>query len=250
MSDRRLVRMILAVGLLAVVPTGCTTSRRYRMVKENTAPPAALNLGLTVSKVTVRVDSVIVYRGPGSWKQEALWDEYRVTVVNDGTGVLLLEAFALLDPIGVLQEPGTDPWRLEKRSETNWQRYARVGELVLGAGAAVGVIELSAIGYGLTGGTVAGLFFIVPAVVVADVAVVAWKNHSNRVEVEKEFSRRRLVFPRTLAGGESVTGSLFFPMVPAPQRLVLQGRVDGVPLELSLDLRPLAGLHLAPEKRK
>ena len=41
-------------------------------------------------------------------------------------------------------------------------------------------------------------------------------------------------------------GSLFFPVVPGPQQMILHGKEGRVPFELALDLKPLAGLHLKP----
>jgi len=242
----------LAAGLTLLLffgtQTGCMTSKRYRMVKEKEqTQPAYLNLTTESTGLGATVDAVIVYHGPGSWKQNALWDEYVVRLQGRGPLPLVVESASLLDLLGVEKSPGDHPWRLEHESEAGWKRYARVTEVVLGAGAAVGAIEFAALGYGLTGGAISGVFFIMPVVVLADVSVVVVQNHRNKDKVKEEFDRRRLAFPISLLPGQTVTGSLFFPMTPAPRSLIVRGRSGSQPLEVNLELKPLAGLHLKPK---
>ena len=63
--------------------------------------------------------------------------------------------------------------------------------------------------------------------------------------ITREFERRRLELPLSLAGGATRTGSLFFPVTPDPARLELKVRDgSGRRFDLSIDLGPLAGLHL------
>lgn len=238
---------VLAMAALALFALGgCVTSEKYRMAKDTTSAAVALNYSAGVAALELRLVAVTVPQGPGSWKQNALWDEYIVNLTNRSSAPLSAESVVLVDLLGVQQVPGTDPWALEKLSETNWEQYARVGRFVLGVGAAAGAMEVAAIGYGLSGGVAAGFFFLMPAVLVANVAVVAVMNLKNKDKVQQQFERLRLRLPLDLAAGAAVQGSLFFPMVPAPQRLVLRGKMGEAPLELVLDLEPLAGLHLDP----
>jgi hypothetical protein len=46
--------------------------------------------------------------------------------------------------------------------------------------------------------------------------------------------------------GAVVRGSAFFPITPAPTRLVVRYRVRDIYRELVLDLKQLSQLHLAP----
>lgn len=85
-----------------------------------------------------------------------------------------------------------------------------------------------------------------PLLAVGNVVVVGVKNRRNKRAVNAEFDRRRLRLPLELSPGESVQGSFFFPVVPGPQQLILRGREGEAPLELVLDLKPLAGLHTSP----
>ncbi len=50
--------------------------------------------------------------------------------------------------------------------------------------------------------------------------------------------------------GASAQGSLFFPMTPGPRRLTLRSYAGEARLEVTLELKPLAGLHLAPKPAK
>jgi hypothetical protein len=190
-----------------------------------------------------------VYQGPGSWKQDALWDEYRISLHNRSSRPITVDGLTLVDILGDDKSPGTDPWELERLSEANWERYARVGRFVLGAGAAVGAMEVAAIGYGLAGGGAAGIFFVMPALLLTNVTAVAVMNYQNKDKVQIEFERRRLKLPVQLVPEVTVQGSLFFPMVPAPRRLILQGTAADGPFEMVMDLQRLAGLHVDSSPR-
>ena len=64
--------MLLGVSLLL---TGCVTSKKYRMAKEGTPPAAPLGWRVTQPSAELTLESMIVFKGPGSWKREARWDE-------------------------------------------------------------------------------------------------------------------------------------------------------------------------------
>lgn len=240
---------IATTGLLC----GCVTSARYRLAPKDT--PAAQPLGLRAPAVPLEVDlaTVIIFKGPGSWKREARWDEYLVAVVNHGEQPLVVESAELIDVEQVARFPGDDPWKLEELSRTNWDRYGKRG-LALAAGAggvalySAALVDVAAspwLAGGAAGSAMVALA-VIPVVALVDVSVVALRNHENRRAVEKEFQRRRLVLPHELAPGQSAAGSLFFPMTPGPQRLLVRGRVGGEPVVATLELPALAGLHLKP----
>jgi hypothetical protein len=239
--------VIKTIAVCALVGlNGCVTSKKYRPAKQDTPPAVPLNLAAESPALALRLATVIVCDGPGSWKQRALWDEYVVSLANRGAEPLVLESAALVDLLGAEQVPGAYPWKLEQVSEGNWGKYGPVGQFVFGAGAFAGMVELSAIGYGLAGGVASGVFFAMPAFLVVDFAVVGVMNHRNKAKVQAEFERRRLKLPLTLAPGGAAEGSLFFPLVPAPQRLIVRGQANGASMEIVLELLPLAGLHCKP----
>jgi len=81
-----------------------------------------------------------------------------------------------------------------------------------------------------------------------EITTAAVMNHANKAAVQSEFQRRRLNLPLTLTPGQTATGSLFFPVTPGPQRLIVHGHDGEQPLDVTLELGPLATLHLKAEK--
>ena len=255
---RAVFQVLFFVGVAALLG-GCVTSKKYKMAKDGGAPVQPLALTLTSANTELTLATVIVVKGPGSWKREARWDEYVVTLANRGEYPLLIESAELFDLKGAPQQPGTDPWKLEKLSATNWSKYGATGVQVLaGAGLVatyVGIEIGTAIG-GLMGGSAAATggaavaLAVIPIFAVVDITAVAVINHNNKKKVVAEFNRRRLVLPLTIAPGESVAGSWFFPMTPGPQCLAVHGRDGDLPVDLRLELKPLAALHLKPPEQQ
>jgi hypothetical protein len=198
------------------------------------------------------VPAVIVVQGPGSWKRDARWDEYLVQLTNHGEQPVTIETADLIDVLGKPQRAGDDPWKLEKLSYTNWDNYGKAGVTLLAGAGLVYTYAGAALAVAYTGSLAAAEAMLVafPCLLVADVTVVAVRNHHNKEKVQQEFARRRLALPHTLASGEQVHGSFFYPMTPGPQRLILKGKSGGAPFELTLELKPLAGLHLKPAAKR
>lgn len=255
-----------AILLLSLALTGCVTSKKYKMAKkEGALPPQALNWTAGDASGDVVLQSIIIFKGPGSWKREARWDEYMVAITNRGPDPLVIEAAVLIDLLGVPREWGVDPWQLERLSYTNWDKYGKTGlKLVAGAGAValyIGAVSGVTLGAGLwaapgaaagagAGAGAAAALALVPVVAVIDITAVAIMNSQNKKKVMAEFNRRRLPLPLTIASEKSATGSFFFPMTPGPKKFILCGRRGDQPVELVVDLAPLAGLHLKPTVEK
>jgi len=246
---RKPLRDWLAAGGACVLSltSGCL-SPRYQEAPKETPPAVELNVPFPPGPVSGMLHSVITYNGPGSWKRNALWDEYVVTLRNSGRVPLEITAATLADPTGAAIESGTMPWKLEDRSKTLEQkykdaglafaRYTAPGLVIAGAG----VLAISSAGV-LTSAADTAAGATVLALPVYYVSVVTI-NHLNKVDMEKEFARRRLVLPLTLAPGEDRTGSIFFPLVPNPQSLVIACQRDGRPEETILALDFLHGIHI------
>lgn len=254
-TPKRLARV--SIALLAVLAclafTGCVSSR-YKLAPQTTPPAVALNLGATQSSVETLVNTVIVYQGPGSWKREAHWDEYVLTIANRGDGPLVVDSLALTGLAGREVTTGTNPWALEKQSRTLEQQGfglakdaavqigGGVATVAAGAAAGAGTFTLlygSAWGAGAAGAVIVGAV-AVPAFIGGSVYV----NIARRHEIEGEFQRRRLALPVTLIPGQVLQGSVFFPVTPGPRQLVLRGREGRDAREVTIDLAPLSALHL------
>lgn len=252
-NHRRLpgAAVAMRVGLLGCIAglAGCMASS-YKMTPKTTLPPVLLNLPATEPPIEALLHTVIIYRGPGSWKLDAYWDEYVVTVANRGNALVTVESASLVDFQNQATAAGTDPWELERTSRSLADKSFGLakstavqiggGVTTVAVGGGVGAIVFSG-GYITTaGGAAMGGIVLLPAFIGGTI----YTNISGRHAVEREFERRRLVLPTALLPGQLVQGSLFFRLSPGPQRLTLKCRVDDVPREVVIDLAPIAGLHL------
>lgn len=262
MSTRLLRSLVRAAWLAAAslaaafALSGCVT-RGYKLAPKNMPAPTLLNLSAAQPPAEATLHTVIIYQGPGSWKREAYWDEYVLTVANRGETPMTIDSATLYSSQSEPVTPGDNPWTLDKLSKKWWQTNAarQTGTyLALGAGTVVGAgaAMASAMG-GMWGASVSAGTATAGAVGAATVVALpifavgtVYANVHSKHKVEAEFARRRLVLPLTIAPGQTVQGSLFFRITPGPQRLVLQCRTDGETRPLAIDLAPLAGLHLKP----
>lgn len=195
--------------------------------------------------------TVISDGGPGSWKREAFWDEYVITLHNEGQRALSITAVALTDYAGAMRPPGTDPWELERESKTLEKRYrdaglsfARMAAPRVIASAAEPSVVASA-GIGTTGAAAAATATAVALPIYG--ASVFGINMHNKAVIRKEFNRRRISLPLMLGPGDSRTGSFFFPMVPNPQAITVRWSSGAGEGETTLELQFLKGLHVTQD---
>lgn len=241
---------LFAVGVVAAAVcslTGCV-SPRYGLAKEGTPPAVALDASFPETPRQATLDAVITYGGPGSWKREALWDEYVVILQNHGERPLTIDSATLTDFAGTNYAAGNDPWALEKQSKIMEKQYrargvafmrnAAPGVLIVGAGAGA----IASAGIFSAGATTAATATVValPAYYI----IVSVINHNNKKVIMAEFTRRRLALPLTLAPGETRTGSVFYPMVRDPRSLELHRSSESDSGRAALPLDFLKGLHV------
>ena len=136
---------VMALSLsVAGLFTGCV-SNKYKMAKSGTALPQLLNVAFASAPLEASLNSVITFNGPGSWKRDAFWDEYVVTLHNPGNQPLTITTAGLTDFAGLARTAGGEPWALENESKTlerkykdagmAFVRYTAPGVIILGAGA-------------------------------------------------------------------------------------------------------------------
>lgn len=239
-------RVVVVLLILTLLP-GCT-SPRYKSAPKKTPGPVMLNLPSTEPPIEALLHTVIVYRGPGSWKLDAYWDEYVVTVANRGDALVTIEAVTITDFQDALVTPGQSPWDVETASRAfaeqsegkNFAVQVGGGLGVLAIGGGVGAVAFSSSLVSASAGAAAGGLLILPAVIGGTI----YSNVTNRRAIEREFGRRRLALPATLQPGQLAQGSFFFRISPGPKRLSLACRVDREPHEVVIDLAPLSGMHL------
>lgn len=246
-SLRRSIAVLLSTIFLS---TGCVSSK-YQAASALGAQPQRMDFDLAGGPVKSRLDAVIIYQGPGSWKKTAYWDELLITFTNDAHEPVTLTAASLVDYAGATVSAGADPWQLEKASRAQRDRYTQAGVSfalntlgyaaltygAAGAGMLVGAAVTNTWG-GLAAGATVGLV----AVPVTAIVIYA-NNQKHRHAIEREFNRRHLALPLTLNAGETRSGSLFFPMTVSPQALRLEWSTA---IEHGISHRPLpmlAGMH-------
>src|SRR5215831_13531399 len=249
---------LVAVALGALLLGGLCgcVARKYQLAKTGTPPVQVLNVDFpqTAPPLRATLVALISYGGPGSWKREALWDEYVLALHNDGERPITLESVTLRDSTGMAFAAGVDPWAIEKQTKIMEKQYRNRGEafvraaapgaLIVGTGAAAVAATASAatlpVAPGIAGATLAGVY-VLPVYYVAVWGI----NEHNKYRVTKEFARRRLPLPLTLAPGETRTASVFYPLVRSPGALRLDwsgGAGDG---EVTLPLEFLRTLHVS-----
>lgn len=231
---------------------GCVATK-YKLAKKNTPPVQPVNIIFPASSpLHATLAALITYRGAGSWKREALWDEYVVTINNLDERPVTINSATLGDFAATAYAAGSDPWAIEKQSKRLERQYRDHGEafirtagpgvLIVGAGVATVSAAAGSTAFVSAGlvGAAAATIVVLPIYYVTVLGI----NHHNKKAVIAEFKRRQLPLPLTLAPGETRTGSLFYPMVRNPSYLALNwsGAPAGGQAVLPLDF--LNGLHV------
>lgn len=254
-------RTCLAI-LLMLVLTGCGGTKLVR----NAAPPPVPATPLAVAtdaRLAAALQFVIVRNGPGAWAKNADWDEYLLQVRNTGATPVRIDAVTVTDSTGHDASALAARKPLLAASRDTMRRYrdaglkvdagrgggalvaAGVGAGVVGYGAAVAAGTGAALGAGgaAGGGAAAaagGLILAAPVLVGVGIARMV-----NNARVDDRVQARATPLPLTLAPGSQAPLDLFFPISPAPQRVVIDYHADGASHRLALDTRqPLSGLHL------
>jgi len=238
-------KTLVAVLLSAVALSSVRAANNDQTAQGGTPRLLPINLATIQPPVVMVLDTIITYNGPGSWKREALWDEYVVTISNQGPQPLTVASAELTDFAGTIHATGIGMQSLERQSTILEQEcldaglaFARdAGPTAVTVGGGVRLVGAASANTG------AGM-----AVVAAGVPVPASYTRKivslNKVYFVGEFEQRRLALPLTLAPGEARVGSLFFPMVPNPRALSLHWSSGTTSGGLTLPLDSVQGLHV------
>jgi hypothetical protein len=238
-------------ALLAAVPLlAACVSKDFQTAPKKTPPAVAINQQAQQPPLVAVLHTVIYFHGPGSWKREAYWDEYVLSIVNQSATPLDIDSASLASSVIATQAPGSDPWALEKQSHKILKDQSLSRTIVAGAGVTVGTVALEAGVTTLAATAVAtGSAAAVAGATVALVALPAFvvgsgiRRFTAPHEIQKEFNLRRLALPLQLKPGEMLQGSLFFPITPGPQHLDVNFRNGALSQTLTIDLAPLSSLH-------
>ena len=238
------------MGTALCLTTGCL-SPKYKRASKKTPPAFTLNVNFPPAPLETTLNTLIISGGPGSWKKEAFWDEYVVTFHNSRDQPFQVASVELMDFTGSPKQPGEDPWKLERESKSLAKRYQDAGMTVVRV-AAPRVLVSAAESSGAASAAIGGAGAATAATATAAAlpvygATVLGINLHNRKAIMTEFNRRRLRLPLVLAAGETRTGSLFFPMVPNPQSLIVSWSSESGDSRVGDSVLPLdflRGLHV------
>ncbi len=202
-----------------------------RLMDRPSAPTADLGISSADDALSVSVNYVIVSNGPGSWMEDASWDEYVLTVSNLTGMPVTVESIKVIDPRGLFIENGDDPDLLEKKSSDLAKKYSEYGISLAASKAA------SAAGLGSIFGPLSSVFGI----------GVDHYEQSGKQDIRDAFERRRINSFR-LSGNDSIQGSAFFPVIPSPRAIVVNYRNEGNLETVEVPLERLKGLHVSEDE--
>ncbi len=237
MRKGRLFLLIIAFLVLQ----GCASTRYIEKVSD-TSPD--LQMSARNDHLDLSLNNVLTPNGPGSWIKDAKWDEYVVIIRNQAGQPVTIEKISLVDPRGVYLDAGTDFIALEKTSDTLAGAYKDSGikftaQAVPTAVEGAGTVALA------TGAV--GSIFLAPVAILGAPALYfgnRYLSDKDRESVAGEFNRRRLANGTTISDKSTITGSLFFPMVPNPQALIVKYQVANTVQTVELKTDKLQGIHV------
>lgn len=260
-AQRRFVALVSALLLLIGHLTGCASSR----VLKNPPPPIEAGLGWTGSApegITVEVHQLIVRDSGGSWVRDANWDEYVLRIRNDSQDGFEIQGINLYsDKLPTPVESSNSREQLEARSNGTLRALKDVGivaglglvapsALIIGAiGTSGGILSASA-----AAGTAAVIGIVaIPVGLIGGTAYVISRHHrdkDDKVKIDGIIRERGLAVPLQIPPGTEIQKSAFFPITPAPNRLVVTATNGSVTAQVSVELPALAGLHLKGKPAK
>lgn len=243
----------------ALLPFMLAACGGTRVIKD--PEPLAIRQPLAESRgehIDVFFEGIIVSGGPGSWSRGAKWDEYLLRVDNHHGDPLTIMWVRAFDSKTTEVRPADDRELLVKGSRETARRYRKEGVrvtagvgsaplVVAGGVAAVSApyLTLGALSSGsATAAGAATAAAVAAPILLAGGALVAVNNR----KVDKEIQKRRTTLPKRAEPGQPVHLDLFFPLVPSPQRVDVNYRLDGVSYTVSIELAEVfAGLHIVEQ---
>src|SRR3984885_13938646 len=238
---------------------GCASSPLIK----HPLPPTDADVGWAGSApegLAVEVHQLIFRNTGGSWVRNANWDEYVLTIKNDSQYTLELQEINLYsDKLPAPVQSSTSREQLDARSNSTLRAMKDVGIV-----AGVGIVAPSAVIVGAVGtsggilsasaaGATAATIGVVaiPVGLIGGTVYVIKRHHrdkADKVLIQGMLSERGFSVPLQIPPGMQVQKSAFFPVTPAPTRLVVNETTAGNGSEISVDLPALARLHLKPQR--
>ena len=253
---------ILPVGLIVLGLSACGGGTR--LIKNAPPPPQQVSALAAASDdaLSAQLQWVIVRDGPGTWAQNADWDEYLIEVRNVSAAPIQVTGVVLFDSMDQPNSISASRTALVDASRKNAKRYKDSGLRVAagrgrglalvagGAGATtlgMGAAYATLMGAGSGAAAAAsGLILAGPAMV-----TMAIVRGVRKGAVTKRIKERSSVFPIALEAGQTQALDVFFPLAPAPRRIEIHYTDAKGTHMLSTDTsKALDGLHLEGQPQK
>lgn len=233
-KTRAMVLLLLAI--LAGLAGGCTS-------RTASVPPKLLVEAVAHTEhEAITVHRIIARNGPGSWTNNALWEEFVVTISNTGETPIACEKCVLYDITDAVSLSSSDCKRLVEGTQQNWRRYAE-RKVDLERDPELDSLRQSG-GATVAKGTFAAALVIVNPVQLLFLPVAIPLAAAAQERISKGLQQRAISLPLEVQAQHAEAGSLFFPLTVGPKRLVVSGRRGDQPFTLEVPLPELTNLHL------
>jgi len=227
---------ILASAAVALALAGCASSRL--IAPEALTEPPVLGLqAVQAGTLRVTLHDVIARGGPGSWVREANWDEYRVTLANEGDAALSVESLELLSALPAAGIHTTSLATLDAQSLDNTRALRSLG---WGYGLPGGIVAAAALASGSFAGAAISILAL-PVVAVGGTIYVFSRRNRDREDaaaIRAELELRGLKTPALLGPREVLRTSAFFALTAGARQVIVRFRRGNAEHELVLDLPP------------
>jgi len=226
--------------------------------------PLVLERPLTTTsdrRLEVHLDWVIIRNGPGTWAENANWDEYLLRVRNLSDEPIRITGVTVYDALDTRVESSANIDNLISMSRTTARRFKAEGvkvkagvggETLIAAGNVALAGSFAYTAAVLTGSAAASAAGVaVGAVVLAPVLIAGGVvEGKNKDWVARELISRHTPFPIDLATQELQSLNIFFPLAPSPSQVELTYNDSSGEHRFIVDTREiLQGLHIGSTEK-
>jgi hypothetical protein len=218
-------------------------------------------VAMATDGLQIRLDQLIVRNAPGSWVRDASWDEYILAISNHSPLTVRIERFQLHSAaLPTPQSSATSPRQLNDQSVEALRAAQGAGIIISSALAGFGGVYAAAGSSYVPVSTGVGVAAAPVTIVAAPVALMTagvgalhvknrhYRDKQDDALIELRMLEQSFRLPVEMPPGARMTQSIFFPITPAPSRLVVDYVIASGRGELSLELSELAQLHLMSAK--
>lgn len=226
-----------------------------RLVKEPEFIQIPHHLAMsTDDAVTASLYWVVVPNGPGTWVEDAEWDEYFINVSNNATADIQINSVIVIDSLGTRLASSHTLKNLAEESKQTENRYRDMGIAMR-----AGYRPVTLPGTTAVGGTAdtqtrrimaASPIWATRPVMAAVIAVpfsvgtMVYGGVVNK-KISEEIQKRSSSMPVRISTSESHSLDLFFPLAPSPTAVEINYTANKIEHSLVLDTtESLKSLHL------